>query len=144
MFVVDTNVLLDAVNAASPVHEPCHRRLEEWRGQSLPWFLTWGIVYEFLRVATHPRVFSRPLSAVEAWRFMACLLDSPGSSVLTAGDRHRDILAGLVEELPDLRGNVLHDAHTAALMREHGIRQIFTRDTGFHRFRFLEVRDPLA
>jgi len=41
-----------------------------------------------------------------------------------------------------LVGNLYHDAHTAALMREHGIRPIVTRDT-FHRFGFLEVVDPL-
>jgi predicted nucleic acid-binding protein len=28
-------------------------------------------------------------------------------------------------------------------MREHGIRQICTRDTDFHQFAFLEVIDPV-
>ena len=37
----------------------------------------------------------------------------------------------------------VHDAHTAILMREHGIRRIRTRDMDFHRFGFLEVVDPL-
>ena len=32
---------------------------------------------------------------------------------------------------------------TEDLMREHGIRQICTRDTDFHRFPFLQVIDPL-
>ena len=40
-------------------------------------------------------------------------------------------------------GNLLHDAHTAILMREHGIRRICTRDTDFNQFTFLEVIDPL-
>ncbi len=35
------------------------------------------------------------------------------------------------------------DAHTAILMREHGIRQIYSRDTDFNLFSFLEVLDPL-
>ena len=43
-----------------------------------------------------------------------------------------------------LEGNLMHDAHTAALMREHGIRRIYTRDTDFHRFPFLEPVDPMA
>jgi predicted nucleic acid-binding protein len=43
-----------------------------------------------------------------------------------------------------LRGNILHDAHTAALMREHGIKEIYTRDMDFHRFPFLTVLDPTA
>jgi len=38
----------------------------------------------------------------------------------------------------------MHDVHTAVLMREHGIREICTRDTDFHRFPFLKVIDPVA
>jgi predicted nucleic acid-binding protein len=37
----------------------------------------------------------------------------------------------------------MHDLHTDTLMREHGIARIVTRDTDDHRFRFLEVVDPL-
>ena len=47
-------------------------------------------------------------------------------------------------EVPHLEGNLMHDAHTAALMRENGIRRIYTRDTDFHRFPFLEPVDPMA
>jgi predicted nucleic acid-binding protein len=54
------------------------------------------------------------------------------------------VLAEVIEEVPLLAGNVLHDAATAVLMREHGIRQIYTRDTDFHRFPFLEGIDPLS
>jgi predicted nucleic acid-binding protein len=46
-------------------------------------------------------------------------------------------------DLPDLSGNIFHDAHTAILMREHGIARICTRDADFNRFPFLEVIDPL-
>ena len=46
-------------------------------------------------------------------------------------------------ELPDVRGNQMYDLHTAVLMREHGVSRICTRDTGFHRFPFLDVVDPL-
>ena len=38
----------------------------------------------------------------------------------------------------------MHDAETAVLMREHGIRRVCTRDTDFHRFAFLEVVDPMV
>ena len=44
--------------------------------------------------------------------------------------------------VPQLGGNIVHDAPTATLMREHGIRRIYARDTDFHRFPFLEVIDP--
>jgi predicted nucleic acid-binding protein len=53
------------------------------------------------------------------------------------------VAVSVISELPHLRGNILHDAHTAVLMREHGIRRICTRDVDFHRFSFLEVVDPM-
>jgi predicted nucleic acid-binding protein len=43
-----------------------------------------------------------------------------------------------------VRGNLVYDAYTAILMREHGIREIYTRDTDCHRFPFLRVAAPLA
>ncbi len=46
--------------------------------------------------------------------------------------------------MPWLAGNILHDAHTAILMREHGIGRIHTRDAAFHRFDVLDVVDPVA
>ena len=143
MFVVDTNVLVYAADRAAPEHDVCRSRLETWRASSDPWYLTWSILYEFLRVVTHPRVLRRPWSVRAAWGFAAALRAAPGLSLLVEGERHEDIVGALLAELPDLRGNVLHDTRTAALMREHGVRVIYTRDTGFHRFPFLEVRDPL-
>jgi uncharacterized protein len=71
------------------------------------------------------------------------LLTSPGISVLVPTGRHADVVSGVIAELPHLAGSILHDAHTAILMREHGIRQICTRDADFSRFPFLEVIDPL-
>ena len=57
---------------------------------------------------------------------------------------YADVAGQVLAELPHIAGNILHDAHTAILMREHGVRQVCTRDTDFHRFPFVEVVDPLA
>ena len=143
MLVVDTNVLVYSANADSPFHD----RARTWLEQQLPradaWYTTWNILYEFMRVATHPRVLPRPLTLPQAWTFVAALLASPGLSVLVPTERHSQLAAQVFAELPSLAGNMLHDAHTAILMREHGIRRICTHDTDFHRFPFLEVVDPL-
>ena len=144
MFVVDTNVLVYAANADSPHRDRCRERLQDWQLRASAWFLTWGICYEFLRVATHPRLFRRPLRAPEAWQFIASLLAAPALTVLVPTDRHARVAGEVIAEMPSLAGNMLHDATTAILMREHGIETIYTRDTGFHRFRFLDVIDPTA
>ena len=63
--------------------------------------------------------------------------------MLAHTSRHIAVAAQTLTETPQVRGNLVHDLHTAVLMREHGIRRIYTRDTDFHRFPFLEVIDPL-
>lgn len=143
MLVVDTNVLVYATDADSSFHAHCRDWLERQRGRADAWYATWPILYEFLRVTTHPRVMRRPWNVAEAWSFVQALLASPGLDLLIPTEQHPVIVEQVIGELPHLSGNLLHDAHTAILMREHGIRQICTRDADFHRFSFLEVIDPL-
>ena len=144
MLLFDTNVLVYAANEDSPFHLPCRRRLEEARRGPSPVFLTWSICYEFLRISTHTRTFGAPWTPGAARGFIAGLLASPGFQVLVATPRHAVVLAQTLSELPDLRGNAMHDLHTAVLMREHGVSRICTRDGDFLRFPFLTVVDPLA
>ena len=143
MLVIDTNVLVYAANSTVQFHSPCREWLDRQRRRPDAWYLTWGIVYEFLRVSTHPRILPRPWTASAAWSFITALLASPGLDVLIPTQRHADVASAVISELSYLAGNIVHDAHTAILMREHGIRQICTRDTDFSRFAFLEVIDPL-
>ena len=143
MLVVDTNVLVYAADADLQFHIACRDWLERQRMRPDAWYTTWGILYEFLRITTHPRVMQRPWNANAAWQFVTALLASPGLAVLVPTPRHADVASELIVELPHLAGNLFHDAHTAILTREHRIRQICTRDTDFSRFTFLEIIDPL-
>jgi len=144
VFVADTNVLVYAADRDSPHHRECSKLLQSWRQSSDAWFVTWSIVYEFLRVVSHPRVLRKPWTTPQAWSFVEAVLASPGLEVLVATERHATVARQVIDEMPHLSGNLLHDAHTAVLMREHGIRRIYTRDTDFHRFGFVEPLDPLA
>jgi uncharacterized protein len=144
VLAVDTNVLVYAADADSHFHRPCRDWIERRRQRPDAWYITWAIVYEFLRVTTHPRVLQRPWTAPAAWKFVAALLASPGLGVLVATERHAAVAEEIIATLPHIGGNLFHDAHTAVLLREHGIKQICTRDTDFNRFSFLEVIDPLT
>ncbi len=143
MLVVDTNVLVYAANAESQFHPACSAWLQAQRRRPDAWYTTWPILYEFLRVTTHARVLRRPWSARAGWEFVSALLASPGFAVLVPTQRHADVADGMIAEMPHLAGNLVHDAHTAILMREHGIARICTRDTDFNQFAFLEVLDPV-
>lgn len=144
MFVADTNVLVYAANADAPEHERCRALVEEWRRGRDPWYTTWSILYEFVRVVTHPRVLQRPWSAVAALEFLRAIVDSPSHRVLVASERHLYTAQEIAGSVPALAGNLVHDFHTAVLMREHGLTRIYTRDADFRRFPFLEVIDPLG
>jgi len=143
MFVVDTNVLVYAANRSCPEHARCLELLEKWRSQPSAWFTTWGILYGFMRVVTHPRVLANPLPMKDAWEFVQALLVSPGLTLLTETPLHEDVCADVIGEVPQAAGNLVTDLQIAVLMREHGIKVIYTRDADFHRFPFLEVRDPM-
>jgi hypothetical protein len=106
--------------------------------------VTWPIVYEFLRVTTHRAVLPSPLSLLDAWAWIGALMETPSCQVLLPTQVHGAVLEEVLDTTTGLAGNVLHDVHTATLMREHGIGRILTLDTDFHRFEFLDVLDPLA
>jgi predicted nucleic acid-binding protein len=82
--------------------------------------------------------------ASDAWQFIRDLLSSPGASMLSETPRHADVAQEVFRSHPEVKGSVVFDAHTAILMKEHGVRRILTRDADFFRFPFLEVIDPLA
>jgi uncharacterized protein len=144
MFVVDTNLLLHAVNPDSADHVRARALLEEWRAGDESWFLTWGIIYEFLRVGTHASVFPTPLDLPSARGWIAALLRNASCGVLVETDRHAEVLEEVTGLHPRVSGNLVHDLHTAVLMKEHGIPEIRTADTDFHQFHFLRVVNPLV
>jgi len=141
--LVDTNILLHAVNAGSPSHQAARDFLRQQARARSPWCITWPILYEFLRVSTHRRVFPKPLKPEQALEFVASLTAMEELAILTPTHRHFEVLLAVVDQLSQPCGNLFHDIHTAALMREHGVPEIVTADTDFLQFGFLKVTNPL-
>ncbi len=143
MFVVDTNIFLYAAIESFDEHTKARKCLEQWRTTSAVWHSTWSIFYEFLRVSTHPAVLKRPLTPPQAWSFLEAVLSSRGFSLLPETPQHGVHVARISGERRSVIGNLWHDAHVVALMREHGIREIMTADTDFHKFAAVRVTNPL-
>ena len=142
MFVVDTDILVYASDPDAELHRTCRERLEDWGAHLSPWYVSWPICYEFLRICTHPRVFRKPWPIAAGWEFLEVVLARPSAGTLLPTAQHLAVLGDVIRDVPQVRGNVLHDVHTAVLMREHGIKEIYTCDMDFHRFAFLRVLDP--
>ncbi|HEY7839832.1 MAG TPA: TA system VapC family ribonuclease toxin [Terriglobales bacterium] len=143
MFLVDTNIFAYAANRSAPQHAAARAALASWRAADEGWAATWSIFYEFLRVVTHPGVFVRPLALAEAWRFLEACATGSSFRLLGETERHTEVLRDLIRRYPSVRGNHVHDFHIAALMYEHGVREIRTADADFHRFDFLSVVNPV-
>ena len=139
---LDANILIFASRPESPEHEPARQLLEELVAGPDLLCLAWATIAAYLRVATHPRVFLRPLSPDVAAANVTALLAHPRTRVLVETDGFWGIYRGLLASY-HARGKLVHDVHLAALLRQHGVRTLYTRDRDFRRFDFLDVRDPL-
>jgi len=104
----------------------------------VPWAIPWPCIYEFLRVVTHPRVFSPPVPMDVALHDLDQILTSPTLVVLSETERHAEILETVLKEA-GVTGNLVHDAHIATLCIEHGIAELITGDRDFARFRIRVV-----
>jgi toxin-antitoxin system PIN domain toxin len=141
MRALDTNILVYAHRQEPPEHAVAQKVLAELATGAQPWVLPWPCIYEFLRVVTHPRVFHPPTPGQDAWGAIDLLLDSPSVVAISEGERHRAILTDLLQD-STVTGNLLHDAHIAALLIEHGVEEILTADEDFRRFPKLKVTNP--
>jgi len=141
--VIDTNVMLYAANSDAPEHGRAREFLSEIGRTRDAWYVTDGILYEFLRVSTHAKVFPRPLAWHEALGFLRPVIDADNVHVLRADDAHWPLLGEVLAELTHPSGNLFFDVRTVVLMREHGVRRIYTTDTDFLQFAGIEVVNPL-
>ena len=131
MKVVDINVLLYAVNENENRHELARTWLTAALADRVGLGLTWYAVMGFLRLATHPTILPRPLGMREAGRAAAAWIQAPAAVLLQPGPNHVEMVTRLMADLPG--GNLVNDAHLAALALEHD-GEVITFDRDFGRF----------
>jgi uncharacterized protein len=141
-FALDVNILLYASDTSSPHFEPARSFIESCMVQDEVFTLGWPTVMGYLRIATHPAIFDRPLSPDEAMANIEMLLNLPQVRFLSEEEGFWNVYRATTAEVPT-RGNLVPDAHLAALLRQHGVKTLYTHDRDFLKFSFLDVRDPL-
>ena len=95
MQLVDANVLLYAVDPDLPQHAPARGWLDGALAGAEPVGFAWIVLLAFLRLATHPGVFPRPLTVDEAAGVVELWLSQPPSVVVEPTGRHLALLRGL-------------------------------------------------
>jgi uncharacterized protein len=139
--IVDANLLLYAVDETSAHHARARSWLEAVLNGDEQVGLPWASLLAFTRIVTHPRVNDRPLSPDSAWAIVEAWLDADAVWVPEPTEAHRGVLGGLLRTY-GLGGNLVPDAHLAALAIEHGI-PLCSADSDFARFAEIRWVNPL-
>jgi uncharacterized protein len=138
---VDTNILIYAEITPSQYHRQARQVLTQLAEGPVPWALPWPCIYEFLRVVTNTRVFHPPVPLEIALMDLRAIMAAPSILLLSETDRHAELMASIVKE-SGATGNLIHDAHIAALCLEHGVTELISADRDFLRFKSLKIVNP--
>jgi toxin-antitoxin system PIN domain toxin len=139
---VDANILVYADNVDDPVHDTARALIQRLAAGPDLLYLFWPVILGYHRIATSPRILRRPISPADAVRNIEALISLPHVVIPTEGDGFWK--AFVASGGLSARGNAVPDTHLATLIRENGVRTLYTRDRGFRRFDFLDVRDPFS
>ena len=139
MIAVDTNILVYAHREELPQHERAREQIVQLAEGGTPWGIPVFCIGEFIRIATHPRLFDPPYSAGEACDAMERLLESPSLHLLCPGSGYLPLFQQAVRDA-NATGNLVFDAQIVAVCRESGVSMFITEDRDFTRFSGFKTR----
>lgn len=140
MVLPDVNILVYAHREDSLHHAACLSWLENVVNGPESYGLSTLVLSGFVRVATHPKVFTRPSNLSDALLFAEQLRERPNCVPVEPGARHWDIFRSLCWDAA-AKGNLVADAYLAAMAIEAGCEWV-TTDRDFSRFKGLRWRHP--
>jgi uncharacterized protein len=142
VILIDVNLLLYATNAHASQHAAAREWLDRQFGDTHCVGLPWASLLGFLRMSTNARIVTRPLTMATAWQQASQWLQREPVWIPQPTERHVEVLGRLLAE-PGVHGNLVSDAHLAALAIEHGL-TLCSTDGDFARFPGLNWLNPLA
>jgi uncharacterized protein len=142
-YSLDVNVLLYASDRSSDRHDAARAFLDSCAAQPEVLCLTWPTLISYVRIATHPSIFAAPLAPEEALANIGALIALPHARVVAEQDGFMDAYRHVTASM-SVRGNLVPDAHVAAILFQNGVRTLYSNDRDFRKFESLQVRDPFA
>ncbi len=142
MILVDANLLLYAEDSLSEFHERARRWWDGQLSAAAPVYLCWPVINAFLRVTTNIRLHQRPLTLAEASARVQSWFDQPCVRTIQPSDHHWTIFQRMMRDGKAV-GNLVSDAHLAALAVEHNC-VLASSDADFGRFRGLKWENPIG
>ena len=141
MILADVNVLVYAHREDTPRHAAYRKWLEDLINGDQAYGVSDLVLSRFLRVVTHPRIFTPPSQLADGVAFAQLLRRQPNAVPIAPGPRHWEIFASLCQAV-GAKGNLVPDAYLAALAIESGSEWV-TTDRDYSRFPGLKLRHPL-
>jgi uncharacterized protein len=138
---LDTNVLIYAVDEDSDLQPRARALLDHVATRPAITYLFWPVLMGYLRTITHPSILRSPLDPEAAIEGIDDLVRRPQIVVPGEGERFWSGFRSVASSTPP-RGVLVPDAHVVALMHEHGVGTIWSRDRDFRKFDGINVLDP--
>ncbi|CAN5492008.1 MAG: type II toxin-antitoxin system VapC family toxin [Iamia sp.] len=132
MKLVDANLLLYAVNEDAEHHDDARLWLDGALSGEDTVAFSWLVLLAFVRLATKPGLFPRPLSVEQAMARVDAWLGAAPAVVVDPTSDHLAVLTRLLGQV-GVGGNLVNDAHLAALAVEHRC-SVVSYDNDFARF----------
>ncbi|MGH8146220.1 MAG: TA system VapC family ribonuclease toxin [Rhodanobacteraceae bacterium] len=133
----DVNLLVYAVNLDAPQRTAAARWLEDAFQDPAGIGFTWHALAGFLRLSTQQRIVPSALPLDTALNVIQEWLTHPRARIISPTERHASLLARLLVGA-GRGGNLVSDAHLAAIAIEHGA-VLGTFDRDFDQFAGLRL-----
>jgi hypothetical protein len=142
-YSIDVNILLCASSEDAPEYPIARPLVDQLLAGPDLLCLSWATLSGYLRLSTNPVAATFPLTTERATANVTALLERPRTRLLVEEDGFWRVYGDLLVQ-HRARGKFVPDVHLAALLRQHGVRTLYTHDRDFRHFDFLDVRDPFA
>lgn len=140
MKLVDTNVLIYAVDPLAGHHSRSRRWLDGEISRGRKVLLPWQVLIGFLRLTTNPATAVDPLTFDEAAAYVELWTSRPNVSSPHPDASHLARMRELLHATAT-GGNLVNDAHLAALAMQHNA-SVVSFDNDFSRFPGLRWEQP--
>jgi len=143
-YSIDVNLLLYASDASSPLHSRARTFLEGCARNDEPVYLCYLTLMAYVRMSTHPRIFTSPLTPAEAVANVEGLAGLPQARLIGEREGFLDAYKEVTNRVV-VRANLVPDAHVASILRQHGVSTLYTANVDdFRKLGFPDARNPLA
>ena len=142
MILPDANLLLYAYNTNGPFHTECAAWWSKCLSGIEPVALCPVVLFAFVRIGTHPRVFANPMSVPEASGHVRNWLEQPVCRLVDMEQDDVEMALNLLAAA-GTGGNLTSDAQIAAIALRLGA-VVHTVDTDFTRFQKVRSLNPLT